>query len=81
MNLKYDGPLSNFAFKCNLRHYTWAARGGGNRGRFPPMVLEAIAPALLKLLAVPHRVSADHGNLAAVAAFTVRSSSGYISRV
>ena len=21
MNLKYDGPLSNFAFNCNLRHY------------------------------------------------------------
>ena len=22
MNLKYDGPLSNFDFECNLRHYT-----------------------------------------------------------
>ena len=22
MNLKYDGPLSNFAFNCNLRRYT-----------------------------------------------------------
>ena len=21
MNLKYDGPLSYFAFNCNLRHY------------------------------------------------------------
>ena len=22
MNLKYDGPLSNLAFNCNLRHYS-----------------------------------------------------------
>ena len=21
MNLKYDGPISNFAFNCNLRPY------------------------------------------------------------
>jgi len=21
LNLKYDGPLSSFAFDCNLRHY------------------------------------------------------------
>ena len=25
MNLKYDGPLSNFAFNCNLRHYATEA--------------------------------------------------------
>ena len=27
MNLKHDGPLSSFAFNCNLRHYSkghWA---------------------------------------------------------
>jgi len=24
LHLKYDGPLSNFAFKCNLRHYNKA---------------------------------------------------------
>ena len=24
MNRKHDGPLSNFAFNCNLRHYTMA---------------------------------------------------------
>ena len=22
LNLKYDGPLSDFAFNCNLRHYS-----------------------------------------------------------
>ena len=35
MKLKYDKLLSNFAFNCNLRHYTWAGmllppgEGGG----------------------------------------------------
>jgi len=23
LKLKYEKPLSNFAFKCNLRRYTW----------------------------------------------------------
>jgi hypothetical protein len=46
------------------------ARGGGNLGRYPTIVLDAFAPALLKLLAVPHRALSDQGHLAAVAAFT-----------
>ena len=29
MKLKYDQLLSNFAFKCNLRHYVMASMGGG----------------------------------------------------
>ena len=28
MNLQYDGPLSNFAFNCNLRHCILAEEGG-----------------------------------------------------
>ena len=28
MNLKYDGPLSNFAFNCNLRPSTEVAQRG-----------------------------------------------------
>ena len=33
MKLKYDAPLSNFAFNCNLRHYNLElvrAAGAGN---------------------------------------------------
>ena len=37
------------------------ARGGANRVRFPAIVLEAFAPALLRLLAVPQRLLADQG--------------------
>ena len=41
-------------------------RGGGARLGFPAVVTEALAPALLRLLAAPHRVLADLANLAAV---------------
>jgi len=29
LKLEYDGLLSNFGFKFNLRRYTWATRTGG----------------------------------------------------
>jgi len=34
LKLKYDGPLSNFGFKFNLRRYTGAA----DRRQGPPLV-------------------------------------------
>ena len=30
LKLQYDEPLSNFAFKFNLRHYNWATNGTAN---------------------------------------------------
>jgi len=33
LNVKYDEPVSNFAFNFNLRHYSEAAgKGNGNGG-------------------------------------------------
>jgi hypothetical protein len=33
LKLKYDGPVSNFAFKFNLCRYTKAGGGGGGGGK------------------------------------------------
>ena len=36
MKLKYEKPLSNFAFKCNLRHYSMVLLPlGEGRGEVP----------------------------------------------
>ena len=31
LETKYDGPLSNFAFKCNMRHYNMESAGHPHR--------------------------------------------------
>ena len=40
MKLEYDGPLSNFAFNCNLRLYNQDASGSVDVSELKPLLVE-----------------------------------------